>query len=118
MGIEGNSLFLDLSKPGQRKHLKPAGISKNRFIPVHKSMNTAKFFYHLVSRSHMKMIGIGKLNPGFNTFKIIGRNSPLYSGSCTNIHKYLRLNITMNRMKYSAFCISFPCYYLKHNNPS
>ena len=59
MGMEMHALFLDLPKSCKRKHLKSAGIRQDRFVPVHKLMQSAELFYNLISRSHMKMICIG-----------------------------------------------------------
>ena len=59
MRVKIHTLFLDLTQLCQGKHLKSAGIGKNRSVPVHKFMKTSKLFYHLVTRTHMKMIGIG-----------------------------------------------------------
>ena len=59
MRVKVYSLFFYSSEPCQRKHLKSTGISKNRLVPHHKLMKTAKFLYDLISRSYMKMICVG-----------------------------------------------------------
>ena len=59
MGIEVHALFLNLSQFCQRKYLKSAGIRKNGAVPVHKLVQPSQLFNNMVSRTHMKMIGIG-----------------------------------------------------------
>ena len=59
MRVKIHTLFLDLTQLCQRKHLESAGICKDRPVPVHKFMKTSKLLHHLVTRTHMKMIGIG-----------------------------------------------------------
>ena len=49
------AFFLDFSKTGQGKHLKSARIRKNRSVPDHKFVKSAKLFYNFISGAHMKM---------------------------------------------------------------
>ena len=64
--MEMYSFLLDLPEARKGKHLKSAGIRQNRLVPYHKLMQPSKFFYHLIARSYVEMIGIGKLHLGFD----------------------------------------------------
>ena len=62
MRLEVHALFLDLPKTCKGKDLKSAGIRQDRTVPVHKFVQSAEFSHHLVPRTYMKMIRVGKLN--------------------------------------------------------
>ena len=72
MGMKIDTFLLDLSKACQRKHLKSAGIGQDWLIPHHKLMQAAQLPNHFISRSHMKMIGVGQLDLGSDCLQILG----------------------------------------------
>ena len=63
MGAKLYALFPNLPAGlCQTVDLESAGIRKNRFIPIHETVQTAKFFDDLVPSTNMKMIGIGEFH--------------------------------------------------------
>lgn len=67
MGIKINTLFFDFTEPRQGKHLKSAGVRKNRLVPGHKLVQTSQFLYDFIPGTHMQMVGIGQLYLGSDT---------------------------------------------------
>ena len=59
MGAEKYALFLDLPESRKGKHLKSAGIRKNRTIPCHKLMQTSDFLDQFIAGAHMQMVSVG-----------------------------------------------------------
>lgn len=53
VGRKLHSLFGDFIQFGKRKHLKSAAVRKDRAIPVHKFMQSARFFHDLVAGAHV-----------------------------------------------------------------
>ena len=63
MGAKLYALFPNLPAGlCQTVDLKSAGIRKNRFVPIHETVQTAQFFDGLVPGTNMKMIGIGEFH--------------------------------------------------------
>lgn len=92
MGLKIHSLFFDFSKPCQGKHLESSRIRENRPVPVHKLMEASHLFHHLISRSHVKVVRIGKFYLGSNLFQICGGYRTFYGSCCSHIHKNRSLN--------------------------
>ena len=56
------SLLRNPAQAGKRKHLKAAAIREDRPIPVKKLVDAAHIVDHVVPRTDMQVIGIGKLD--------------------------------------------------------
>ena len=59
MRVEMYAFLFDFSQSCQGKYLESAGIRQNRFVPYHKSMQTAKVFDQFVTRTDMQMVCVG-----------------------------------------------------------
>ncbi len=103
MGLEFHSIFGYFIQQPQGKNLKPAAVSKNWPVPIHKFMKTSCLPYKLMPRTKIKMIGIRKNNLGVHLFKLTGIHS-LNRCLSSYRHVYRRFNISMGRMKYSRPC--------------
>src|SRR5699024_2212534 len=98
----------------QRKNLESTGIRKNRAVPVHKLMQSSELLHYLVSRSYMKMIGIGKFHLGLYLMEVHGRYCSLNSGSCSHIHKDRSFNCSVYGFHPGSFSPSFLSQYCIH----
>ena len=116
MGIEVYTLFLNLSESGKRKHLESTGISKDRLVPGHKFVQSAKLFHYLISRTHMQMISIRQFHLCSDFFKICSRNSPFDRCNCSYIHKYRSLDHSVYGMEAAALGATVPFYQFIHKN--
>ena len=104
MAGKGDALLLDLPQRGQRKHLKSAGIREDRAIPVHKFVQTAKLSDQLVTGTDMEVVGIGKFHLRADRAEIIGRNRALDRRHRADIHENRRLDGSVDRFHFRAFC--------------
>ncbi len=43
---------------GKRKNLKPAAVRKDRPVPVHKLVKSARLFYELIAGTKIQMISV------------------------------------------------------------
>ena len=102
MGLKGDALLADLTKLCQGKNLKPAGIGKNRAIPPDELMQPAQGIYHLVGRSDMQMIGIGKLNLAADFFEILRGDAALDRTAGADIHENGRFDCAVRRCEAAA----------------
>ena len=62
MRLEHYSLFRNLTQLRKRHHLKPAGISEYRPLPVHEFMQAAHFSDNFRTGTQHQMVGIAQDN--------------------------------------------------------
>ena len=77
-------------------------------------MQTTHLLYHLVARTHMKMIRIRQFHLGSDSFQIFCGYRTFNSCSRSHIHKYRGLNYTMYGMEFSPFGITVFVYQFIH----
>ena len=102
MGMEIDAFLFDFSQVSQGKHLKSAGIRQDRPIPVHKFMESSQLFHNFVSRTHMKMVGIGQFHLRADSLQIFCGNRPLDGRHSSHIHKNGGLNRAVDCAKFSS----------------
>ena len=115
MGIEIYAFFFDLSKTRQRKYLKSTGVCQDRFVPYHKFMQSAHLFYNLITRSYVKVIGVGQLHLCADLLQILGRYCSLDCCCRSDIHKNRGLYHAMHGVKLTPFCVAISFYQFIHD---
>ena len=111
MRMEGDALFLDLSKICQGEHLKTAGIGKDRFVPSHERVQAAKLINGLIPRTYVQVIGIAKRDLRINTSKVIGTEAALNSACRRDIHKNRGLDRAMDSLHMGSLRHPLPLSY-------
>ena len=61
MRVEGNALLCYLAKLGKRKYLEAARVGEDGTVPIEELMQSSHTADKLISRSYMKVVGVGKL---------------------------------------------------------
>ena len=69
------------------EYLEAAGIRKDGPVPVHKLVEAAELLNQLVPRSHMKVVGIGKLHLRTDLAQVIGGHGSLDGRHRSHVHK-------------------------------
>ena len=109
MRMEGDSLFLNLTKGSQGENLESAGIRQDRPVPVHKPVKASQLLNCLVSRAHVHMVSVRQLDLGSDLTQIIRGNGTLYGCRGSHIHKNRGLHRTVNRLQLTPLRSSVCC---------
>ena len=62
---EGDAFLIDFPKLGQGKHLEPAAVCEDGFLPSHKFVEAAQTLDEFVAGADMEMIGIAEFHLAF-----------------------------------------------------
>ena len=112
VGIKVNAFLFDFAQLGQGKYLKAAGIRKDGPVPVHESVQAAKFLNQSVACADVKMVGIGQFHLGVDFPQIVRGHSALDCAHRPYVHEYRCLNHAVDGLHPGPFCPSVLCYYL------
>ena len=102
MGGEMHALLRDSAKSRKREYLKAAAVREHRPIPVKKFMDAAHIVNDVVPRTHMQMIGVGKLHLTADLVEVLRGNAALDGSGCSDIHKNGGLYRAVNGFKGAA----------------
>ena len=71
--LEGHTFIVYLAGLRQREDLEAARIGKQGMRPAHETMQTAQASHHVITRTQVEVIGVGKHQRGAQVFDLGGR---------------------------------------------
>src|SRR5690554_4823424 len=107
MGTKDHSFFFHFGKGRKAENLKTTAVREDRPRPIHKGVQTARFFDNVTSRPQVKMISVAENNGQPDLPELFGGQS-LYCRSGPNGHKNRGRNLSMSGEKPPATASVFP----------
>jgi len=93
-----HSVFGDAVDFRQTEYLIPSAVGENRSVPVHKAMQPARFFYNLLTRTQVQMIGVCENNLCVHFFESFGKHG-LDGGFRADRHINGGFDVAVRRMQ-------------------
>src|SRR5210317_1008001 len=114
MGLETDTLFINLSQLAKAEDLESATVGQDRPVPVHEFVQTAESRHPFMPGAQVKMVGVAENNLGTDLLELL-RQHPLDRALGSNRHEGWRFNPASPSVNRSAtrLCVMTHCVQLE-----
>ena len=112
---EGHAFLPDLAQSRKRKNLKASAVGQDGSVPAHEPVQTAHRTHHLIARTQVQVIRVGKLDLAADVLEVKRAQAAFDRRLRADIHKYRRLHFAaVGAAEFAAPGFAFIFDYLKH----